>query len=145
MRFWDSSALVPLMVDESTSVSVLGEYEDDPEVVVWWSASIECVSALARRERDGELSSASMARGMMRLDAVAAAWLEILPTASVRRNAIRLLRVHSLSATDALQLAAAIIAAEEHPATLPFTTLDTRLAIAAEREGFHIVSPGARL
>ncbi|MEO8511716.1 MAG: hypothetical protein ABI534_10825 [Chloroflexota bacterium] len=79
---------------------------------------------------------------MSRLDAVAAAWREILPIPNVRRNAIRLLRVHSLSAADALQLAAAMIAAEEHPATLPFVTLDSRLALAAEREGFHIVRPG---
>jgi predicted nucleic acid-binding protein len=55
--------------------------------------------------------------------------------------ATRLLRVHPLRAADALQLAAAIIAAEDDPRSLPFVTLDDRLALAAEREGFPVVDP----
>jgi len=50
----------------------------------------------------------------------------------------RLLCTHPLRAADALQLAAAIAAAEEHPETLPFVTLDDQLAEAASREGFAI-------
>jgi len=57
----------------------------------------------------------------------------------VRTTAIRLLRVHPLRTADALQLGAAIVAAEDHPATLPLLTLDDRLAQAAEREGFAVV------
>ena len=37
-----------------------------------------------------------------------------------------------------LQLGAAIVAAENHPATLPIVTLDERFAPAAEREGFPV-------
>lgn len=51
----------------------------------------------------------------------------------------RLLRVHPLRAADALQLAAATIAAERRPPTLTFVTLDDRLRAAADREGFRIV------
>jgi predicted nucleic acid-binding protein len=64
--------------------------------------------------------------------------------ALVRQTAIRLLRVHPLRTADALQLAAAIAAAEDHPATLPFVTLDERLAQAAEREGFPVARPDGR-
>jgi hypothetical protein len=47
-----------------------------------------------------------------------------------------------MRAGDALQLAAAIAASEGHPATLAMVTLDERLALAAEREGFPVVRPG---
>lgn len=100
-----------------------------------------CVSALARLEREGNLSSPSMVVGLRRLEALARAWQEVQPVTAVRQTAIRLLRVHPLRAADALQLGAAIVAAEDHPATLPFVTLDERLAQAAEREGFPVVRP----
>jgi hypothetical protein len=40
-----------------------------------------------------------------------------------------------------MQLGAAIVAAEEHPETLNFVTLDARLAEAAEKEGFRVLGP----
>jgi len=141
MRFWDSSAVVPLLVAESTSAAVLREYELDPEVVAWWATEVECVSALARLEREGNLAARSLGEGLRRLGALGRTWREVQPVTSVRTTAIRLLRVHPLRTADALQLAAAIVAAEDHPATLPLVTLDDRLAQAAEREGFAVVLP----
>jgi len=141
MRFWDSSAVVPLLVVESSSPAVMREYELDPEVVAWWATEAECVSALARLEREGSLTAPSMGEGLRRLDSVARAWREVQPVTAVRTTAIRLLRVHPLRAADALQLGAAIVAAEDHPATLQFITLDERLAQAAEREGFAVINP----
>jgi predicted nucleic acid-binding protein len=52
---------------------------------------------------------------------------------------VRFLRVHSLRAADALQLAAAFIAAERRPPSLEVITLDERLADAARKEGFALV------
>jgi predicted nucleic acid-binding protein len=141
VRFWDSSAIVPLLVAEPSSVSVLREYASDPEVIAWWATEAECVSALARLERDGSLPSAAMTEALGRLAALAAAWREVQPVASIRVTAIRLLRVHPLRTADALQLAAAVAASEGHPSTLAVVTLDERLAQAAEREGFAIVRP----
>jgi predicted nucleic acid-binding protein len=57
----------------------------------------------------------------------------------VREAAIRFLRVHALRAADALQLAAAFIAAERRPPSLTVVTLDDRLAAAARKEGFVLV------
>jgi predicted nucleic acid-binding protein len=82
-----------------------------------------------------------MGEGLRRLESVARAWREVQPVTVVRTTAIRLLRVHPLRAAGALQLGAAIVAAEDHPATLQFVTLDERLAQAAEREGFAVVNP----
>lgn len=141
MRFWDSSAIVPLLVAEPSSLVVMDEFERDPEVVVWWATEVECVSALARLEREGSLVGPSMTDALERLDALAQAWQEVQPVVRIRLTAIRLLRVHGLRGADALQLGAALAVAEDRPASLQIVTLDDRLGQAAEREGLRVVSP----
>ena len=64
---------------------------------------------------------------------------EVLPTNGVRSIAARMLRVHPLRASDALQLAAAVVAAENDPPSLEVVSLDERLIEAAAEEGFRIV------
>lgn len=141
MRFWDSSALVPLLVEEATSGAVIRTLEADQEVVIWWATGVECVSALTRREREQALSPTAVAEATGRLDRLLAACEEIEPVDAVRRTASRFLRVHALRAADALQLAAAWLASEQQPQTMPFVTLDERLLLAAEREGFPVIQP----
>ena len=143
MRFWDSSAIVPLLVEEAASQRTLETYQSDPSVVVWWATGVECVSALARLEREGTLEEAGFGDALDRLDALSRAWQEIQPTSRTRQIAIRLLRVHPLRAGDAFQVASALTAAEGEPASLPIVTLDERLAGAASREGFRVVIPTA--
>ena len=91
-----------------------------------------------RLEREGTLNSAEMSPAMERLRILRASWHEVQPSASVRDISIRLLRVHPMRAADALQLSAAVIAADASPATLEVVTLDARLASAARREGFPV-------
>lgn len=141
MRFWDSSALVPLIVRQSASPAVHAEYGLDPEIVTWWSTAAECVSAFTRLEREGRISSPGLAVAMTRLAAIEENWQEVRPTERLRATAMRLLRMHPLSAADALQLAAAIVAADGETRLLPILTLDERLARAAEREGFPVIEP----
>lgn len=138
MRFWDASAIVPLILDEPQSPAVKAEYQRDPEMIVWWATDIECVSAIARRERDGLLSPAAAAAAIERLDFLGAAWQEVQPSPPLRRTAVRLLRVHPLRAADALQLAAALAASDGDARSLTLATLDGRLGQAAAREGFTI-------
>jgi hypothetical protein len=120
---------------------VLRQFERDPQIVAWWGTEIECVSAVTRRERDGVLDARSMVDALDRLDALSLVWTEVEPGRRVRQVAVRLLRVHPLRAADALQLAAAIVASEDQPASLPFVTLDDRLGQAAQREGFTVIRP----
>lgn len=141
MKFWDSSAVVPLLVPEAAAPIVQREFDLDPEVVVWWGTQLECVSALARREREGALPALSLVDALDRLMSLSMAWREVQPVERVRQIATRLLRVHPLRAADALQLSAAIVAAEDQPADLAILTLDKRLAKAAEREGFRVIRP----
>jgi predicted nucleic acid-binding protein len=119
----------------------MAELERDQGIVAWWATAVECMSALVRLEREGSLPSPSLGDAVRRLDALASAWQEVQPVGLVRQVAIRLLRVHPLRTADALQLAAAVVAAEDHPSTMPLVTLDERLAQAAEREGFPVVRP----
>lgn len=138
MMFWDSSAIVPLLVNE-TSSKPLGELlRQDDEMIVWWGSETECVSALARLERENALDSGSMRTALERLDALESSWIEVEAVPAVRRTARRLLRVHQIRAADALQLAAAFLASEGQPSTLGFVCLDERLSAAADREGFEL-------
>ena len=141
MRFWDSSALVPLCVDEPSTDAMVELMVEDTAVAVWWATPVECASALARLERDGDLDAAGARRAFDRLDRLAAAWFHVEPTDEIREVARRLLRVHPLRAADALQLAAAFVAAERRPPTLTVVTLDERLASAGSKEGFPVVQP----
>lgn len=138
MRFWDSSALVPLLVLEKETARIRELYRENEDVLVWWTTGVECASAVARLERDQALAAEDATRSLHRLAVLAASWHTIEPTESVRDTAQRLLRVHDLRAADALQLAAAVLAAEGSPRTLPFVCLDRRLGIAAQREGFPL-------
>lgn len=136
MRFWDTSAIMPLLVAEAGSPAARTSYRRDPAQLVWWGTAVECVSALRRLERQGDLAGPGLAEAFRRLDELSRAWQEVEPGERLREIAIRLLRTHPLRAGDALRLSAAIVAAEERPATLAFVTLDERLAEAANREGF---------
>jgi predicted nucleic acid-binding protein len=139
MRFWDSSALVPLCMEEITSERVTTLLREDLQVAVWWSTPVECASALARLEREGSLDASAAAKAFERLDRLAASWFQVEPIDEIRETARRLLRVHPLRAADALQLGAAYIVAERRPQTLALVTLDERVAEAGAKEGFAVV------
>jgi predicted nucleic acid-binding protein len=142
VNFWDSSAILPLLVSETSTPAVRALYDGEPEIAAWWGTPAECVSALARLEREGALDAASVAAAIRELGALAEQWHEVQPVEAVRRTAMRLLRVHNLRAADSLQLAAALTAAEGNPESLPFVCLDQRLSLAAEREGCRVLGSG---
>jgi len=140
MKFWDASAVVPLLVAEPASGSMLRLLKVDRAMTTWWATPLECVSALCRREREDALDPAAMAQALGRLEHLRRAWHEIEPSRVLRTVAERLLRTHAIRAADALQLAAATVAARHEPPRLSFVCLDERLAVAAAREGFSIIS-----
>jgi predicted nucleic acid-binding protein len=138
MRFWDASAIVPLLMTEPSTKQAQALAASDPVMLVWWGAHVECASAIARLERDDALDQSGVSQAFERLKQLAAGWHEVDPSDAVREAAVRFLRVHPLRAADSLQLAAAFVAAERRPASLEVITLDDRLAAAARKEGFAL-------
>ncbi|MBI1815735.1 MAG: PIN domain-containing protein [Deltaproteobacteria bacterium] len=140
MRFWDSSAIVPLVCAEVSSRTCRSWLRDDPVVLVWALASTEVISALARKRREGRLDRRRFTVAKQRLTKLEQAWNEVIRYDAARARARRLLEVHPLRAADALHLAAALVAIEERTAAIEFVTFDERLAEAAEKEGFRVLS-----
>jgi len=139
VRFWDASAIVPLLVAEVSTRRLQALAAKDSAMLVWWGSEVECVSALARLERDGALRPQAITLALKRLRQLAAGWHEVDPSDAIREAATRFVRVHPLRAADALQLAAAFLAAERRPASLEIVTLDDRLGAAARKEGFAVI------
>ena len=144
MRYWDSSAIVPLCVRETPTDIVRHLIERDRQLAVWWATEVECESALARRRRQGGLSEVADREGHVQLRDIASAWYVVDPGVAVRDRAIRIVRVHAISAADALQLSAALAWCEGRPRGHELVTLDSRLAEAARLEGFTVVPDGVR-
>jgi uncharacterized protein len=143
MIFWDASAIVPLLVAEETTKSLQALARRDPDMLAWWGSGVECASALARLEREGALDAKSATASWQRLHQIANGWHEVEPSELVRENAVRFMRVHPLRAADALQLAAAFVAAERRPPSLQAITLDERLVVAMQKEGFALIDISA--
>ena len=139
MKFWDSSALVPLLVSEADTERRSTALRADPALAVWWGTAVECESALQRRLREGALDAKGARLARERLATLAEAWHEVPASPAVRTLAVRLLKTHPLSAADSLQLAAALALMQAGLPGLPFLTADLRLADAAEIEGLLVV------
>jgi len=52
VRFWDTSALISLLVAERGTTRAERWLREDPAVVVWTLTRVELLSALARRRRE---------------------------------------------------------------------------------------------
>jgi hypothetical protein len=137
MRFWDSSAIVPLVCREAESARTRSWLRADPVVVVWCLAATEVISAVARKRREGSVSAERFADAKRRLARLESAWSEVAAVDAVRARARRLLEVHPLSAADALHLGAALVLVEERTQGVGFVSFDARLREAATREGFE--------
>lgn len=139
MRFWDASAIVSLLIAQVSTRRLQALAARDPDMLVWWASEVECASAIARLERNAMLDPQAAVLAFNRLKQFAAGWHEVDPSDMIRETAVRLLRVHPLRVADALQLAAAFVAAEQRPSSLEMITLHNRLASAAQKEGFPVL------
>ena len=138
MRFWDSSAVVPLLVRQKSSPLAEVWVSEDAGMTVWTLTSVEVLSAFRRLVREQGLEEERALIAERRLDELVRTCHVVVDVPAVKRLASRLLRFHPLRAFDALQLGAALLWAEGHPEGRTLHTLDTRLGSAAEREGFVV-------
>jgi uncharacterized protein len=138
MRFWDSSAVIPLLIQQPATERVQPLIDEVPDAVLWWGTPLECASAFARLRREGALDAAAEGDVRTLLDTWRESCAEVQPTSELRATAARLVRTHPLRAADALQLAAALAWAG-NPDGAVLVTLDDRLAHAARLEGFRVL------
>jgi predicted nucleic acid-binding protein len=136
--FWDTSAVVPLLVYEPESVRVRKLLREDGQMLVWWATRVECLSALSRLGRQGLLTQTQGNGAREALASFVNSWSEISPADRLRSLTGRLLEMHHLKAGDSLQLAAALVWSEMAPARRAFVSLDGRLREAARKEGFTV-------
>ena len=127
--FWDSSAVVPVLVAEGRSAAMAALLRSDKTPAIWWGSPVECQSALHRRRRGAVLSAGGLAEALARLVRLAEDVDVVAPTARLRERAGRALAAHPLRAADALQLAA----------DRAETDSSERLRDAAHREGFEVL------
>ena len=141
VRFWDTSALIPLLVAERGTSRAERWLREDPNVLVWTLTRVELLSALARRRREEPRASRRLLAARRELLRAWERWSEVTAVEIVRRHAERVVETHPIRAADALQIGAALVAAEDNPAAIEFVTLDRHQAEAAEREGFRVLGP----
>ena len=141
MKFWDSSAMVPLIVDEEETDYCLKTLSHDQEMLIWCLSRLEVMSALCRQVRDKTLSDTEFQKAKTRMNDLIERAYEVKAIEKVKQRALRLLEVHPLRAADACQLASALVASQEDPGRLAIVCFDQRLKKAAIKEGF-VVNPG---
>ena len=141
MTFWDSSAVLPLVVEEARSTACRALRRAHPSIAVWALTRVEVASGIHRVAREGLIEQREVVSALARLNAMAHRWAEIGAVVQVRDRAERALRVHPLTASDALQLGAALLLVGERTKGRAFITADDRLATAALAEGFTVHVP----
>src|SRR5207245_9811672 len=107
LRYWDTSALVPLVVRQRASGRMRSLYRSDAGVLAWWGTRVESESAISRLEREGQFQRRAATAARPRADRFCATWQEVPPSHPIRDHAGRLLRLPALCAVDALPLLAA--------------------------------------
>ena len=140
MRFWESSAVVPLIVEERSSRTCRKWLKTDEGMVVWALTRTEVYSALCRRRHGGTIDDAAFDRAKTKLETLARRWREVTALIEVRGHAERFLFEHRLRAADSLQLGAAFHYTKGEPKKREFVVLDGPLVHVAAAEGFTVLT-----
>jgi predicted nucleic acid-binding protein len=139
MRYWDSSALVALHVEQKATAELRDLYAKDPEVLTWLLSDVEVRSGIVRLGRDGAMNPVEVQTAIARIESFWESVHEISLVETVKPRAKRLLGVHALEAVDAMQLGAALAGVYDDPLGWEFVCLDHGLGAAARREGFIVI------
>ena len=137
--FWDTSALVPLCVQQQPSPAVR-QLVEQHEIAVWWATPVEMRSAFERLLRMNQLSGPEHAAAGVRLEKLRRGWRELQPSEVLRSQAEAFLISYPLRAADALQLAAAWTWCSGNASSCVFISGDAQLLEAARQVGFQIVA-----
>jgi len=136
--FWDSSALVPLCVQQPASQVARG-MAGNYRIVVWWATPVEMQSAFTRLLRMSQISTADYGAAQAALVSLRRSWSEMQPSELLRAHAEALLQRFPLKAADSLQLAAALVWCDGRTVGRVFVSGDAQLISAARVMGFQAI------
>ena len=136
--FWDTSAIVPLLVNQASTQKARQFSRKYRRVVVWWGTLIEANTAVGRLAREDLLGEKMHSQALSLLSRLRSSWLEVQPTDDVREMAISLGKKHALRSADLVQLASALVWCNDQPRRKPFVCFDDGLAGAATGAGFEV-------
>lgn len=128
----DTSALVPLLIDEPTTIACGELWDSADRVTVTRLGYIEAVAALAQAERLGRISATEVRQGQSVLDDLWAVVDVIELDEALSLEAARLAIAHGLRGYDATHCAAAVAASDTE---LVAVSGDTKLLAAWRTEG----------
>lgn len=140
MKYWDASAFVPLLVNESRSGDARSLLAQDRDIVTWALSHVEVVSAIERRAREGVASSSVRISLVGKAHRMFQGIFQVDDLLRVQNGCFSLLARYPLRSVDAQQLSAALVLANGQPQAMDFVCFDERLADAASREGFIVIS-----
>jgi predicted nucleic acid-binding protein len=142
VQFWDSSALLPLVVWQPPfSEQCRRAFRTTAPRAVAFLARVECRAAIERLVRAGTLKSTARRRALTQVDKLVAGFDVVAFSAEVEAYALELVHRYALRSLDALQLGCARTLSAGAGANMVPELLccDRRLADAAASEGYPLL------
>jgi predicted nucleic acid-binding protein len=140
IAYFDTSALIPLLVDEPTSVTAARLWSASDRVVSVRLVTPEARAALAMARRLGRLSGPGLATAKGGLELLLAQLDQVELTQDLARRAGDLAEEQALRGYDAVHVAAA---ERINDADLVFVSSDAHQQAAARQLGMSIATLGA--
>ena len=137
IAYFDTSSVVPLIVEEPSTGLCNRAWNDSTRVVCARLLYPEARAALARAERMGRLGRSQLRDAVAELDSIITQVDHIELTAALARRAGELAEAHGLRGYDAVHLAAAEAV---HDGDLVLVTGDAVLAAAARAVGLAVLA-----
>jgi predicted nucleic acid-binding protein len=107
VRFWNSSVLVPLVVDEPMTDVLTALFHEDSDALVSFITPTEVTAAVWRK---AGVNDDLRERSERRYEALEHHWLIVTDYSAALEESLRIIHRHALRAGDAIQLACAILA-----------------------------------
>jgi predicted nucleic acid-binding protein len=135
IAYFDTSAIVPLVVDEATTAVCNRLWTESTRVVSVRLTYPEARAALARAGRMGRLTRSQLNAAVLELDSLIEEVDVIELSPDLARTAGQLAHEHGLRGYDAVHFAAALAVADDD---LVLVTGDLDLAAAAQAAGIAV-------
>ncbi len=137
IAYFDTSALIPLIIEEPTSIACNRLWNESDSIVSSHLLYVEARAALSRANRMNRLTDVSLRSAFDLLDELHAEITYVQITELLVQSAGQLAQEYGLRGYDAVHLAATLVVDDPD---LIFVTGDRDLADAASRAGLAITS-----